>query len=311
VLAAGIFLGAIFVVIARPKTIIDGIRCASAGLILPMCNVLMPAALAETMVFLPHVLDANVVPLDDAFGMRPSFVLGNLLAHSGSVTRVCTTVYTGVLLPIALLALAEAHSGGRVGLGALPTFLMVAASGFVIYHILPVIGPVAYFGDVFPFPTIRAHLPGPRNAMPSLHTAWVLMAFLCARGMSVTRFIIGIWLAVMLVATMGLGEHYLTDLICAVPFVLALRALCASDVPWSSTARWGGLLVGSLVLFVWGLAVRGVIHPASIPGLGPAFALFTLAVSLVWERRLAREQGLLSSSVSLPFIPSANRDRAA
>lgn len=295
-LVAGLFVSAIFASIALPRTPLDWFRCAAAGLILPLGNVIMPAALAETVVFLPNIYDRNVVPLDGAFGGQVSFALGALFAQHSGLSWVCAIIYAGVLLPPALLAIAEAHTGRRAGIGSLPTFLAIAGVGFIIYHILPVIGPMAYFGDEFPLRSVRAHMAAPRNCMPSLHTAWVLMAFLCARRMPITRTINGIWLAIMLVATLGFGEHYLTDLICAVPFVLGLRALCATDVAWSARARSGGLLVAVLLFSIWGLAVRGAIHPADVPGLVPAFTICTIAVSLVWERRLARAQGLLPSA---------------
>ncbi len=289
----GGLVGYLFAWISRAKTTWDWICCLSAGLILPLGNAIMPAALAETSFILPKVFDDNVVRLDAAFGLQASFALAHVLADHATVKWICGIVYALVLLPPALLALMEGRSGRRTGIGALPTFLAIAGAGFSIYHALPVIGPRAWFGDAFPLHSVRHDLIEPRNAMPSLHTAWVLMAFLCARGMRVTRLVIGVWLVLMLVATLGLGEHYLVDLICAVPFVLLLRAVCASDVPWSARARWRGVIAGGSIFLVWGLAVRGVIRPSGFPGAVPALAACTVILSAIWEQRLARAQGIL------------------
>jgi hypothetical protein len=53
------------------------------------------------------------------------------------------------------------------------------------------------------------------------------------------------------------------------------------------------------LLFVWGLAVRDMLRLTDVPGLVPRFMIGTVAMSLLWERRLARAQGLLRSSVPL------------
>ena len=119
------------------------------------------------------------------------------------------------------------------------------------------------------------------------------MAFLTSRGMPLARVITGVWLAFMLLATLGFGEHYLTDLVCAAPFVLALRALCASDLSSSARPRRSAFLVGVAAFFVWGLSIRGAIHPAAVPGFVPAMMIATVTVCVAWERRLARAQGLL------------------
>ena len=104
----------------------------------------MPAALAETLAFLPRVYDANVAALDGTFGAQPSFVVGALFIRWPDLAWLCAAIYAGVLLPTAIVALAEGHRGRRTGLGALPTFLVIAGVGFAIYRVLPVIGPVPY-----------------------------------------------------------------------------------------------------------------------------------------------------------------------
>jgi hypothetical protein len=170
--------------------------------------------------------------------------------------------------------------------------LIIAGAGFTTYHVLPVIGPDAYFGTSFPYDIGLSTGPKPRNCMPSLHTAWVLVPFLTSRGMPIVRVITGCWLALMLLATLGFGEHYLLDLICALPFMLAVRAVCATDLPWSARPRWSALLNGVAVFSIWGLAIRGGVHPARVLGLAPAMMIVTIAVSILSERYLAQAQGL-------------------
>jgi hypothetical protein len=295
IVIGGGLVGYLFAIISRARTLWHWFCCFSAGMILPLGNAIMPAALTETSNFLPKTYDERVAQLDAAFGLQLSFLLARVMVDHAAIKWVCSFVYATVLLPPALLAIAEGYVGRRVGIGALPTFLAIAGVGFCIYHILPVVGPRVWFGDAFPLHVGRHSAIEPRNAMPSLHIAWVLMAFLCARGMMATRFIIGIWLTIMLVATMGLGEHYLIDLVCAVPFVVFLRALCASELSWSVYGRWSAIVVGGSILFIWGLVVRGVIDPAEIPGTVPALSVCTVILSVIWERGLAKAQGILPS----------------
>ncbi len=62
----------------------------------------------------------------------------------------------------------------------------------------------------------------PDNCMPSMHLTWALLIALNARSL---RLRIGLWVYVILVAaaTLALREHYLVDLIAAVPFTVAVQ----------------------------------------------------------------------------------------
>jgi PAP2 superfamily len=286
-----------FAVVARPRTTQDWAWVVAASLILPLGNTVMPYATGQTIRLLPHVYDEQVAALDRTLGFAPAFVFASVFKLLPSaVTSTLWIIYASLLLPVATAAALEAHRARRMGLGALPTFLVIAIVGYAIYMVLPVIGPDAYYGAVFPNDIGLAELPAPRTGMPSLHTAWVVMAFLATCGMHpAIRVAFGLWCIAMMAATLGYGEHYLTDLVGAVPFVLLLRALCAIDVPWTARARWASFAVAGGLLFVWGLAVRDMLRLTGVPGLVPGFMIGTVAMSLLWERRLARAQGLLRS----------------
>jgi hypothetical protein len=215
-------------------------------------------------------------------------MMGEVFTRYPVFASICRIIYSAVIFPPALVAAMEARHGRRLGPGALPIFLVIAGVGFVIYHILPVVGPAPHFGGAFPFATARRFLPAPRNAMPSLHTAWVLMAFLATRGMAFPiRLITGVAVVGTMIATLGSGEHYLTDLIVACPFVLLIRALCATELPFTAPARFGSLSIGAALMLVWGLAVRGVIAPSDVSGLVPVAMVVTVAISFWWEHKLA------------------------
>jgi hypothetical protein len=115
-------------------------------------------------------------------------------------------------------------------------FAVGGVCGFIFYQICPGLGPVYVFGSRFP-----AHLPGPgefqlamyhgagaRNAMPSMHMTWALLVWWGAWELTpLARFIATGFAMLTFLATLGFGEHYLVDLIVAVPFVLLIEAICA------------------------------------------------------------------------------------
>ena len=280
-----------FALAVRPRSARDWFDVLTACLILPAGNAIMPWAMEETVRALPTIYDTHVIPLDGALGFQPSFAVGALFVRYPAFAAICGAIYGAVLFPTALVAAMEGLLGRRRGVGALPTFMAIAGIGFALYHWLPAIGPAAWFGPSFPFETEFAHPPFPRNAIPSLHTAGVVMAFLTTRGMSLPiRLTVGAMAAGTIVATLGSGAHYLTDLILACPFVLTIRGLCATDLPAMARARVGACLVGIGLLAAWGLAVRGVVDAAAIAGAVPTAMAATVVVSLWWESRLARAE---------------------
>lgn len=87
------------------------------------------------------------------------------------------------------------------------------------YAAFPAVGP-AHLGD----PT------APRNCVPSLHLTWALLCvvYVAPRW----RWMAATFAALTALATLGTGEHYLVDLVVAVPYTWGICRLEA----W--TARW-------------------------------------------------------------------------
>ena len=89
---------------------------------------------------------------------------------------------------------------------------------FVCYALFPAVGPGGFDW------MLQAARFVPRNAMPSMHLTWALLIALNARR---PRLRIGLWIyaALMALATLTLRQHYLVDLIAAVPFTFAIQWL--------------------------------------------------------------------------------------
>ncbi len=104
------------------------------------------------------------------------------------------------------------------------------------------------------------------------------------------------FLGLTLLATLGLGEHYLIDLVVAVPFAVAAMAGCVKQ--YRRAAAAGALVSAWLVYLRFGLLVF------SLSPLGAWMAvLATLAISVI----LAVAKNLSAQSLKFPApagIPS-------
>jgi hypothetical protein len=97
---------------------------------------------------------------------------------------------------------------------------------------------------------------GVQNAIPSLHMAWVLLAWWYSRGLSVwERGIAMMFVVFTAFATLGTGEHYFIDLVVAYPFSVMMQSLCAFPLRWSQRERVTGVLYGLLVVLAWFVAL--------------------------------------------------------
>jgi hypothetical protein len=107
--------------------------------------------------------------------------------------------------------------------------------GWLLYFAVPGSETAGAFWDVYgnllPSPgevTLGRHavLSGePRNAMPSLHMSWALLLAMETWRMGRAWFRVGMAFAfATALATLGVGGHYLIDLVVAVPFTVSVYA---------------------------------------------------------------------------------------
>jgi len=122
--------------------------------------------------------------------------------------------------------------------------------GYFPYLLFPAAGPI-YISAGFPgaslslsqlhslaLRTIPVNLTIPRNAMPSLHMACILLIrFNCKSFSRPVRMLTFIFVLTTIFDTLGTGEHYLIDLVVAFPFAVAVQALCTHGVPLRSRDR--------------------------------------------------------------------------
>jgi hypothetical protein len=152
--------------------------------------------------------------------------------------------------------------------------------GYGIYLFYPAAGPAYAFPAAFPRLTpvlsgLHAQmLAAPANAMPSLHMSAALLIWWNSRHWRRARFLALAFLALTILATIGLGEHYCTDLIVAVPYALFIQALgtrrplrvaclltgLSTTVAWLVLLRYGfSLLTASSLLLRMGAALTACV----------------------------------------------------
>jgi hypothetical protein len=211
----------------------------------------------------PKTFDLFLYSFDGSLRVQFSFLMGQFFWTHLWVRFVCLVIYIALPLPLALVYAAQLREKREAAFAVMLAFLVTGPLGVLFYNMLPAIGPAHLFGAAYPFhppaiadvmrmnvvPILRT---GVRNAMPSLHTAWVLLVWWNSKGLARwIRAIALLFLILTVMATLGTGEHYFVDLVVAIPFALMVQALCTYSLPFGSGARRTAFLFGTFVTLLW------------------------------------------------------------
>jgi hypothetical protein len=130
---------------------------------------------------------------------------------------------------------------------------------------------------------------GWRNGMPSLHLGSVLLGYWHARPFGRwAKLVAGVFVVGTILATMGLGEHYMVDLVVALPFTLMIQAVCTPDrVEWRR-ARRTALFGSAVLLIVWYALLWKMAATEVMPFVVRLVSYVTGFAVGVWEYRLYR-----------------------
>jgi hypothetical protein len=232
--------------------------------------------LALTFRLHPKTLDLFLYSFDQSLGVQLSFKVGQVVLSSRLLTHTMLGVY--YLLPLVIMfTYARLLVRDRtLAMMAFLAFVIAGPVGVVFYNLIPGCGPGCLMGGKYPFemfsPAQLRQMPlqpltegGARNAFPSLHLGWALLALWYSECLTRrTRVAMAIFFMGTVFATLGIGEHYFVDLVAAFPFALMIYAACALNVPISSPRRIVALaaglamMAGWVVLLRWGLPVMWI-----------------------------------------------------
>ena len=224
--------------------------------------------LAWTAAAHPKTLDLYLLSFDYSLRVELADLFGRLYMLHPWLHNAGLLAYVALAVPITLVYAGRLVRLREASFPAMLAFLITGPVGVLFYNLFPACGPHAVFKGGFPFqvlPMAAAHrvvlepiaIEGARNAIPSLHMAWVLLAWWYSRGLSwLERLIALLFLALTVFATMGTGEHWFIDLVVAFPFALFIESVCAYSLPLKQEQRRTAILFGLLATLGWLVMLR-------------------------------------------------------
>lgn len=211
----------------------------------------------------PMVLDLYLFSFDASLHIQPAFLMGQWFARLPHFAAVSVIVYLALPVAIGLTFAGCVRRDRENAVPAVIAFLITGPIGACFYATFPALGPVHIFLNRFPWVALTEHeaqslflepvaMAGPRNAIPSLHAAWIFLVFWYARKLSIVeRVVAGGFVFFTLCATLGTGEHYFVDLVVAVPFTVMILAVTQIFHAREQRRPWGALLYGLLTTLAW------------------------------------------------------------
>ena len=179
--------------------------------------------------------------LFDRFFGQPAFLIGQWMRRwywLDITARIAySTMFSAIMILVAAYFLLRPMSEAI----EIVRTLSFALLGIPVSILIPISGP-AYAIPGFPFsaPNLSSqpiHLIAPPNGFPSLHFTVALLLLHYAFRWNIGRALAFPYLVLVFIATLGTGEHYLLDLLAAVPFSKLVLWLAAQPVRKDSLIR--------------------------------------------------------------------------
>jgi PAP2 superfamily len=228
-------------------------------------------ALSLANLLYPKTLDLYLYLFDGSFGFQPSFLAGKAMAASSILRVAASLTYISLPFVMALVyALRQPQGTEQPSWDIITLFLLAGLGGWALYNIVPATGPAYVFGMDFPWHSLpyrslhklfleQIPVSGdiPRNAIPSLHMAWVLLLYWNTRGLVRSlRIFMSVYLLLTVVSTLGTGEHYFVDLVAGVPFAFFVQAIVSPGLKPNASKRALASGAGLALTLGWLLLVR-------------------------------------------------------
>lgn len=170
----------------------------------------------------PMKYDLYVYRIDQALGVS-SFWPGLLAAHSKIWYDLANLSYG--LLPVVMVVVFAANlqwNSEAEGIRVARTLTLNLFLAVPIYLLIPVCGPRFAFpsfpgwpGALTPHPIALSYAP---NGIPSVHTSTAILTLWFLRKWRLGQVLGGVFLLLTIFATLATGQHYVFDLLCAVPY---------------------------------------------------------------------------------------------
>ena len=108
----------------------------------------MPVAMSYLQRTAPDSLDHYLYAFDARFGIQAGFAMGRVFTDWPALGSICSVVYMGLPLAMALAYVAVPRAIDEPSL--LKTFLITGVLAAIVFRVVPAAGPVYAFTDVYP-----------------------------------------------------------------------------------------------------------------------------------------------------------------
>lgn len=162
----------------------------------------------------PRTFDSQLLQADHALGFDPVGFAHTISQHKLLLIAL-QYVYLSLAAVIGIAWIAERDYRGRRAV------VIAGVLCFIFYAVCPAVGPAIY-----DWSNNSAH-DYARNCVPSMHLVWALLIAWNARSWPL-RIVLWAYAILIAVATIAVGEHYLVDLIAAIPYSAFIQWLAVS-----------------------------------------------------------------------------------
>lgn len=188
------------------------------------------SALDITKIIFPHVHDYNIYRIDAAFGNVTNSMMTWFNRTHAVLQIFISEMYAILGLLLFFVVALNIRYGYTEQYNILRVLIVPFGLAFVCYSIIPVSGPIyAFLSEYYPSnmpstDTIEGGVkflgPVPRNGMPSMHLTGALLIWLLTANLPKKIYFVfaTFFVIATALATIVLGEHYLLDLVVALPF---------------------------------------------------------------------------------------------
>lgn len=280
----------------------EALDAAAIVFALPAIIPLLGFFLWLTTICLPETNDIYLYAFDGLLPIQLSRIVAEAFARHDGLRSVFQLVYNSLGGVFGLYVILQGGPDGQLSGQLVSRWIVAGCLGYIGYFCLPGVGPQHTFGSAFPIdlPDPNGVKPAllvpsgdwPRNAMPSMHTSWAFLILLATRNMPLIARIGALtFMIATLISTLGLGEHYLIDLVVAIPFTVAVDGLVSLISSTATNRRQVVATVGGAAITgAWLLILRyGVESLRGMPWAASWLVLGTLAASgwlLFWPAML-------------------------
>jgi len=208
----------------------------TAFLLVPATVAAADLCLELTAALHPTTLDLYLYEFDRSLGFQASQVYALVVDAIPGLRAAVTAIYAYLPYAIPIFFAIQVARRTTAPANIIQVQVLCAIVALTLFQFFPATGPKYVFGTLYPYSLPPAHdlaaswvavTPFPRNAMPSMHFGWALALWLNSLylGNRWLRAAMALLVGANVLATLGLGEHYLIDLVVAVPCVMAVQAL--------------------------------------------------------------------------------------